>query len=296
MQADNHTTQGQQSNRDESQRLEAAVKQIRDDPTEGSDNRFACALNYGQKGIMRCLLDEFETSRQWIEIHNNRDLYFQYLQKCCTTLSAGLLLSLAEIAMLKDTTEATYRMEREETYFRWIEIMKGKTLWRMEVRDFCSNEWHPWIELCKSPFGASKICVRSLKTFHEGCPLGFYLGQTVWRDSKCHARIPSSKFLDLQHPSVEDFGRQVLWRDNQYRMCLVKPNVTRFCHVAEPQAASYYMHMGFHYMNDHLEDHTAGLAPKLYYERNTNVILLEDGLLVASRCICKGDILNFVLD
>lgn len=292
----NHGDEGAKTKLGKWSKLERAAFAARNDPAFGHDDRVTRALNYCRKGTMRALLEESALTQQWTSIHSNRDIYFQHLQNCCTKLPSGLLLSLAEIATNKDTTREIYQLEEDEICFRWLCFRDTETKWQLHLRNCCTGCWHEWIELRRSERGSNKMTVHALRPFEEGTPLGFYLGKIVWRDSDCRADLPRPETLLREAPKRKDSSRQVLIRDKNYRICLIDPNPTNYKALSSPKSNLCYKHMGFHHVNDYLQEWSEGLVKPSYFERNTNVVLMEDGLLVASRFICTGESLHFVLE
>eukprot|EP00977_Amphora_coffeiformis_P019549 scaffold7349_cov173-Amphora_coffeaeformis.AAC.30 len=140
-----------------------------------------------------------------------------------------------------------------------IDFENGSYL-MMSIKDD-QGEWQEWLYLAKSNYGT--LGVFTARPFPKGAPLGFYLGDEVWRADSVGTLEPTPEFLRQQ--GVPESPCLCSVRDAEGRLVVRDPQ------RIEPGNNPYHLFLGMHYVKG-IEERGVPRRP--------NCQIIEDGTVV----------------
>ena len=194
-------------------------------------------------------------------------LVFSFLGKSdsVTSVASG---GTATVTTSSSSASLSKQWKKGQKYVLYLKTKRG--------------QWKPWLSLRPSTLTAGGIGLFAERQFEKNTPLGFYMGETIWRSDIEGGSKPTDDFLRKKGVNT-DSPYDLIYLDNHCRMRLVRP-----LPLGSREESHRYLYMGLHYMNNacqtYADDKKREEAAKL-----NNALLIEDATVKCVKRILPNE-------
>lgn len=185
------------------------------------------------------------------------------------------------------------------TAYRWLIVQPSDTdiieaASAHKILQICDNKgkWINFLERKKSNFAAAEMGLFALKRFSKNECICIYAGHCCWKSEEVQETEPeylTRQAIEDSEPTDEYLSKQGI-EDSDYCVNIYAPLKKQWmCVDPSKENEDGNMYMGAHFINSATLGYTGKTKLHDYMKSSQNCRILCDGLIMAVKCINKGD-------